>query len=450
LLAVDLSETAASVTVRSAYTGDPSVYTEKTLAVATSSVTPTVTGIAINGDSRVTKGGSITLTADLTTNPGDANKAVTWSVTTGGLAAGTVLSAVTGASVTLSVDAGESNTSITVQIVSNLDKSKTAVKTITVTDTEPASPPPPPSLGAGDQTAYTVGGVGFTMVYVPGGHTFPTGVNDDDGTATVSGAYEIGETEVTYELWYAVRSWAEGRYTFSGDPGREGSSAGSNNTLPGENKQEPVTMVNWFDAVVWLNALTEWVNEQSGKSLTPVYYYDDTHADGGVAKNSNPANFEKESDSYGYASAYMKPNTTGFRLPSSNEWELAARWRGSDAANMVSGYTDPYFTKGDSASGATADCNDAGATKQVAWYLSDKTQAVKGKSANALGLYDMSGNVWEWCYDWYPPGQAGSYRFDRGGGWNSKANSLRMGRGSGTSPNARDSGIGFRPARTAQ
>jgi formylglycine-generating enzyme required for sulfatase activity len=69
-----------------------------------------------------------------------------------------------------------------------------------------------------------------------------------------------------------------------------------------------------------------------------------------------------------YASAYAKPGATGFRLPSSNEWELAARWRGSDPTNTVSGYTNPYFTKGDSASGATADYNDTAASGDVAWY----------------------------------------------------------------------------------
>jgi formylglycine-generating enzyme required for sulfatase activity len=100
---------------------------------------------------------------------------------------------------------------------------------------------------------YTGGGVTFKTVRVPvpgGGLSFPTGT-DDSGTATVDAAYEIGETEVTYELWYTVRSWAESNgYTFNGNPGREGSSAASENTTPGANSQEPVTMVDWFDAAV--------------------------------------------------------------------------------------------------------------------------------------------------------------------------------------------------------
>lgn len=68
----------------------------------------------------------------------------------------------------------------------------------------PASAAP---LSAGDTENYTAGGVSFLMAYVPGGLTFPTGVNDD-GSATVDNAYRIGETEVTYELWDTVYTWA--------------------------------------------------------------------------------------------------------------------------------------------------------------------------------------------------------------------------------------------------
>jgi formylglycine-generating enzyme required for sulfatase activity len=309
------------------------------------------------------------------------------------------------------------------------------------------------SKNAGDKTAYS-GGAGeptFNMVYVPGGVTFPTGMSDD-GTATVTGAYEIGETQVTYELWYAVRGWAESNgYTFYSNPGREGSSGTTQNTTPGANKQEPVTYVTWFDTAVWLNALTEWVNAKTGSSLTAVYYYDSLYA--GVAKNSTPtSNFVKESGGYTYASAYAKPGTTGFRLPGSDEWELAARWR-NDTVNVVSASgSGPWFTKGDSASGATASYSNTTATNAVAWYSSNsssKTQPVKGKAANALGLYDMSGNVWEWSFDWYP-GNSSSYRMLRGGCWSNVATyGLQLGDVFGNDPGVRSDYYGFRPARTA-
>jgi uncharacterized repeat protein (TIGR02543 family) len=307
---------------------------------------------------------------------------------------------------------------------------------------------------SGDLTLYARW-IPFKMVSVSGDLTFPTGT-DDSGTATVTNAYEIGETEVTYELWHTVRSWAEANgYTFYDNPGREGSSGSSQNTTPGANRQEPVTMVTWFDAVVWLNALTEWVNAKTGSNLTPVYYYQSAYTT--VAKNSNPSsNFEKEDDSHSYASAYMKAGANGFRLPTSNEWELAARWRGSDTVNVVNNATfttAPWFTTGNSASGATANYNNAPASAAVAWYGGSsagvtKTQAVKGKAANGLGLYDMSGNVFEWCNDYRYT--AGSNRIIRGGSWSITAGFLRVGFVYYFYPDSRYFYYGFRPARTAQ
>ena len=143
----------------------------------------------------------------------------------------------------------------------------------------------------------------------------------------------------------------------------------------------------------------------------------------------NPSNFKGgtnpvERVSYNDCQEFIRKlnQKTGkkFRMPSEAEWEFAAR-----GGNQSRGYT-------------YSGSNNIG---NVAWYWDNsnsKTHPVAQKQANELGLYDMSGNVWEWCYDWYdgnyysssiqddPKGPSlGSYRVFRGGGWDYSAEYCR-------------------------
>ena len=140
---------------------------------------------------------------------------------------------------------------------------------------------------------------------------------------------------------------------------------------------------------------------------------------------------------------------TGLRLPSEAEWEYACRGGTTTAFHSMPGY--PNGTNDDSLLG------------NIAWYGYDNspygTKPVAGKAANAFGMYDMSGNVWEWCNDWYgsyaagnvtdPAGtSSGPYRVLRGGYWDFNSDNCRSSARYLGDPGVRRRNVGFRVART--
>jgi formylglycine-generating enzyme required for sulfatase activity len=128
-----------------------------------------------------------------------------------------------------------------------------------------------------------------------------------------------------------------------------------------------------------------------------------------------------------------------YRLPTEAEWEYAVRGGKKSLGYKYCGSND---------------------LEEVAWYnhnSEEKTHAVKGKKANELGLYDMMGNVWEWCSDWYgdhtsetetnPTGSAeGSSRVIRGGGWGAGFAHYRVTARNASEPDLPNDAIGFRLA----
>ena len=213
-----------------------------------------------------------------------------------------------------------------------------------------------------------------------------------------------------------------------------GSSSPSSSYGVGDNY--PAYYVNWYDAVVYCNLRS--IDEE----LTPAYK---------IGEETDPAKWSRiVGDS---ENGYCGPSSTnstwnaltydteadGYRLPTEAEWEYIAREAGKSTTTYSGSDT----------------IND------VAWYSSNsssKTHEVKGKNANSLGIYDMSGNVWEWCWDWYSSissstadtgASSGSGRVDRGGSWYNNASGCAVSFRSSSNPSSRYGNLGFRVVRSS-
>ena len=228
-------------------------------------------------------------------------------------------------------------------------------------------------------------------------------------TGYSEGDFYISNTELTYARWYEVYQWAtddargENKYVFQ-DLGREGNS-GTDGAESTANSKQPVTSISWRDAIIWCNAASEM------EGLTPYYYVEGTTDFTDKTKvvrlaedhnnwGTNITNKKTAVSGEGTADkAVCNTASNGYRLPTEAEWEYAAK-----------GGEDFTYSGSD-----TID--------EVAWYLENsEVNGVKGThdvgtlKANKYGLKDMTGNVWEWCWD-----LKSSNRVAHGGSWKSSA-----------------------------
>jgi len=262
------------------------------------------------------------------------------------------------------------------------------------------------------------------LISIDGGTFLQKAPNESNEFEHTVSDFRMGQYQVTYELWYSVRTWAENNgYNFDmiGQQGRFSDAEGITPIDSGDGdltaRFQPVTKITWRDAIVWANAYSEL------SELEPVYKYTGEVLKDAEATTStgNPITWDNVN--------WVTTNN-GYRLPSEGEWHYAASWRGTDGSDdgviEFPGSSGQFWTPADWASGAKS--GSQASTQEVAQTGSTNRTArpVGGKDPNALNVYDMSGNVSEWLWDRtgdYPESAQTDYR----GPLSSRLNSMRRG-----------------------
>ncbi len=245
---------------------------------------------------------------------------------------------------------------------------------------------------------------GENMVFVRGG-TFRMGsISGDDDEKPVHSVtlsdFWMGKYEVTQGEWRDVIGTSIRQQRDKTNPDW---------SMAGEGNNHPMYFVSWEEAVEYCNALSR------REGLTLCY--------SGSGSNIQ-CNF----------------NANGYRLPTEAEWEYAARGGSSSRSTTYAG---------------------SNTISGVAWYSDNsgnQIHPVGGKQSNELGIYDMTGNVWEWCWDRYvrygsgsqrdPAGpSSGSNRVERGGSWSINTSHCRVANRNLDTPTDRYGDLGFRVVR---
>ncbi|MDR1373145.1 MAG: SUMF1/EgtB/PvdO family nonheme iron enzyme [Dysgonamonadaceae bacterium] len=277
--------------------------------------------------------------------------------------------------------------------------------------------------------------------------------DSNTGTNVTIPDLQWAKTEITQaQFEYVFPDRAQVTTCVNGQPSYNYFSCKNTNYAPSSAK--PAEMISWYDAIAYCNKLSA----IEGKELC--YSVRDGNNDELNWLELKYTDIPSTTDAT-WDAATCNFTKNGYRLPTSSEWEYAARGGTANTSPVYSG--SAYSGNGD----------DAAALDTVGWYDNNSTidskystRPVKTKTANAFGLYDMSGNVWEWCWNWYEQGSgtdgfpcatptADSYvsssknasypsRVFRGGSWTNEAYFCRVWYRSNYVPSSRGNYFGFR------